>query len=54
MTRAAEPLTPYFLELRHYTIVSEDLAPSGKTVLSFAFDKTGSYQGEGRLFIDGK
>lgn len=42
------------LGLRHYTIVSEDPVPSGKTVLSFAFDKTGPYQGEGRLFIDGK
>ncbi len=42
------------LGLRHYTIVSEDPVPSGKTVLSFAFDKTGPYQGEGRLFVDGK
>lgn len=43
-----------FLGLRHYTIVSEDTVPSGETVLGFAFDKTGPYQGEGRLFIDGK
>lgn len=42
------------LGLRHYTIISEDPVPSGKTVLSFVFDKTGPYQGEGRLFIDGK
>ena len=42
------------LGLRHYTIVSEDPVPSGKTVLSFVFDKTGPYQGEGRLFIDSK
>jgi arylsulfatase len=43
-----------FLGLRHYIVTSDDEVAAGQSTLSFAFDKTGPYQGEGTLFINGK
>jgi arylsulfatase A-like enzyme len=43
-----------FLGLRHYTITSKDEVPAGPATLGFTFNKTGAYQGEGTLFINGK
>ncbi len=43
-----------FLGLRQYNITSNDEVPTGHSTLGFAFNKTGIYQGEGTLFINGK
>jgi arylsulfatase len=40
--------------LKHYIIKSKDEVPEGKATLGFEFEKTGSWKGEGTLFINGK
>lgn len=42
-----------FLDRIHYVITSKTEVPTGNSTLGFAFNKTGSHRGLGRLFIDG-
>jgi len=43
-----------FLGLKHYIITSKDEVAPGQSTMSFTFEKTGPYKGEGTLFINGK
>ena len=43
-----------FVGKRHYTVTSSSKVPIGSSVLSMAFDQTGSHRGVSTLYIDGQ